>query len=96
MLHQFSQPIAHIALPEKFTYPFHYTPHPLCMIAANELQDYIATREEWKEELAKCEEVKDWDAALKLTQKVIEDDPDIMPPWPRRAAVSSASSPART
>ena len=51
MLHQFSQPIAHIALPEKFTYPFHYTPHPLCMIAANELQDYIATREEWKEEL---------------------------------------------
>lgn len=51
MLHQFAQPIAHIALPEKFTYPFHYTPHPLCMIAANELQDYIATREEWKEEL---------------------------------------------
>lgn len=51
MLHQFSQPIAHIALPEKFTYPFHYTPHPLCMIAANELQDYIATQEEWKEEL---------------------------------------------
>lgn len=51
MLHQFTQPIAHIALPEKFTYPFHYTPHPLCMIAANELQDYIATREEWKEEL---------------------------------------------
>ncbi len=51
MLHQFAQPIAHIALPEKFTYPFHYTPHPLCMIAANELQDYIATQEEWKEEL---------------------------------------------
>lgn len=51
MLHQFAQPIAHIALPEKFTYPFHYTPHPLCIIAANELQDYIATREEWKEEL---------------------------------------------
>lgn len=31
---------------------------------------------EWKEQLAKYEEVKDWDAALKLTQKVIEDDPD--------------------
>ena len=31
---------------------------------------------EWKEQLAKYEETKDWDAALKLMQKVIEDDSD--------------------
>lgn len=31
--HRFSSPTAHILLPEKFTYPFHYTPHPLCVMA---------------------------------------------------------------
>lgn len=31
---------------------------------------------EWKEQLAKYEEAKDWNAALKLMQKVIESDPD--------------------
>lgn len=52
MNHFFSQPIASIALPEKFTYPFHYTPHPLCVLAAEEVKAYIATRTEWREELA--------------------------------------------
>lgn len=52
MNHFFNQPIASIALPEQFTYPFHYTPHPLCVLAAEEVKAYIATRTEWKEELA--------------------------------------------
>lgn len=52
MNHFFNQPIASIALPEKFTYPFHYTPHPLCVLAAEEVKAYIATQTEWKEELA--------------------------------------------
>jgi tRNA pseudouridine32 synthase/23S rRNA pseudouridine746 synthase len=30
-----------ITLPEKFTYPFYYEPHPLTKIAAEELQKYI-------------------------------------------------------
>lgn len=52
MIHFFDQPISHITLPEKFTYPFHYTPHPLCVLAAEEVKKYIATRKEWQEELA--------------------------------------------
>ena len=40
-----------IPLPEQFTYPFHYTPHPLCVAAAQEVQAYLATRTEWHEEL---------------------------------------------
>lgn len=51
MNHFFNQPIASIALPEKFTYPFHYAPHPLCILAAEEVKAYIATQTEWKEEL---------------------------------------------
>lgn len=52
MIHFFKKSVSHIALPEKFTYPFHYTPHPLCVLAAEEVKEYIASRKEWQEELA--------------------------------------------
>lgn len=52
MIHFFKKPVSHIELPEKFTYPFHYTPHPLCVLAAEEVKEYIASRKEWQEELA--------------------------------------------
>ena len=51
MIHFFKKSISHIALPEKFTYPFHYTPHPLCVLAAEEVKEYISSRKEWQEEL---------------------------------------------
>lgn len=50
-LHTFQMSVAGIPLPERFTYPFCYTPHPLCVIAANEVQHYLIQREEWKSEL---------------------------------------------
>ena len=49
--HTFAQPIQSIPLPERFTYPFHYTPHPLCVIATEETQAYLKERTEWREEL---------------------------------------------
>ena len=52
MIHFFKKSVSHLALPEKFTYPFHYTPHPLCVLAAEEVKAYIASRKEWQEELA--------------------------------------------
>lgn len=52
MKHFFKESIAHIPLPEKFTYPFHYTPHPLCVLAAEEVKAYLATHEEWRRELS--------------------------------------------
>lgn len=36
--------------PARFTFPLNYTPHPLCVAAAAELQQYLAARTEWKEE----------------------------------------------
>ena len=34
-----------IPKPERFTYPFCYEPHPLCQLAAKEVQEYIASHE---------------------------------------------------
>ncbi len=51
MLHRFHEDIGGIALPELFTWPFHYVPHPLCRMAAAEVQRYIASRSDWREEL---------------------------------------------
>ena len=50
-MHTFQTPISHIPLPEQFTYPFHYTPHPLCVRATEEVQAYLQSRPEWHEEL---------------------------------------------
>ena len=52
-LHYFADSISLLSLPEKFTYPFHYTPHPLCVAAAEEVGRYLAANEEWQEELRK-------------------------------------------
>lgn len=37
--------------PERFTYPFCYTPHPLCILAAKEVQSYLTRQTAWKDEL---------------------------------------------
>lgn len=48
MQNQFFQPfsadISGISLPEKFTFPFYYQPHPLSEMAAFELQNYLETQ----------------------------------------------------
>lgn len=43
----FSTPISHIPLPECFTFPFYYQPHPLSIIAAQALQHYLETQNDW-------------------------------------------------
>ena len=50
-MHHFSHDISQIALPSLFTWPFHYTPHPLARMAADEVMAYLSTRKEWHEEL---------------------------------------------
>ena len=39
--------------PERFTYPFCYEPHPLCEMAAKEVQAYISSHEEIREDADK-------------------------------------------
>lgn len=57
-LHFFTHSTDGITLPSVFTYPFHYTPHPLTQLAAREVQAYLSERKEWEEELhqGKCSE----------------------------------------
>ncbi|WP_246095612.1 RluA family pseudouridine synthase [Saccharicrinis carchari] len=44
----FTENTAHIELPQKFTYPFYYEPHPLCVLAANQLQHHLLTQTDWQ------------------------------------------------
>ena len=53
MLHFFTASTEGSELPVKFTNPFDYQPHPLCILAAGEVQRYLAEQAEWKEELDK-------------------------------------------
>lgn len=44
----FKKPIETYALPERFTFPFYYEPHPLSMLAADELKNYLDEQNEWE------------------------------------------------
>jgi len=37
-----------VELPEQFTFPFLYVPHPLCITAANEVKAYLNTQKDFK------------------------------------------------
>lgn len=52
MFHSFSTDISTIVLPERFTCPFCYNPHILTIRASREVQEYIRSRSDWKEELS--------------------------------------------
>ncbi len=43
----FEKDISHIELPQKFTYPFYYEPHPLCVLASEQLQNHLLTQKTW-------------------------------------------------
>lgn len=45
---RFTQAIDAYALPQRFTFPFYYEPHPLCVIAAEELQQHLETQNDWQ------------------------------------------------
>lgn len=40
----FKASITDFSLPEKFTFPFYYEPHPLAVLAVEELQEYLRTQ----------------------------------------------------
>lgn len=44
----FKSSIKDIELPKQFTFPFYYTPHPLCVLAAKELQEHLLTQKKWQ------------------------------------------------
>ena len=44
----FTAPINEIELPQKFTFPFYYEPHPLCEMAAKEVQEYLLSQTDFE------------------------------------------------
>lgn len=46
-LWSFATDISNIPLPEKFTFPFYYDPHPLCIKASEQLQAYLSKQEDF-------------------------------------------------
>ncbi|ABZ77654.1 pseudouridine synthase [Shewanella halifaxensis HAW-EB4] len=44
----FKSAIDSYELPQRFTFPFYYEPHPLCLLAASELQEYLTTQTDWQ------------------------------------------------
>lgn len=53
MIHHFKSLGSQVNLPTLFTYPFRYTPHPLCLQASKEVMNYLSQRKEWHEELSR-------------------------------------------
>lgn len=43
----FKESIDSYILPESFTFPFYYQPHPLCVLAAKELQNHLKNQTNW-------------------------------------------------
>lgn len=43
----FDSDIQSYPLPEKFTFPFYYQPHPLCVLAAQQLQRHLTVQQAW-------------------------------------------------
>ncbi len=47
-LHRFNEDITAIQLPDAFTYPFFYEPHPLSMLAAEQVQQYLTAQTDFQ------------------------------------------------
>ncbi|MFT2090128.1 pseudouridine synthase [Paraglaciecola sp. 2405UD69-4] len=43
----FTESVENYALPERFTFPFYYEPHPLCVLAAEQVQKYLQSQTSW-------------------------------------------------
>jgi tRNA pseudouridine32 synthase/23S rRNA pseudouridine746 synthase len=48
MFTPFQSDITNFSIPEKFTFPFYYEPHPIALLAAKELQDYIENQSDFE------------------------------------------------
>ncbi len=53
MLHNFNKDVSHISLPQQFTFPFSYTPHPLTLLAAEQTIAHLESNTSWAAEIAK-------------------------------------------
>ncbi|MCL1066683.1 pseudouridine synthase [Shewanella olleyana] len=62
----FNESIADIPLPEKFTFPFYYQPHPLAVLAAEQLQQHLLQQTDWQHNFGLEQQTKPCKQAQKL------------------------------
>ena len=48
MFTPFNVSVSNIEFPQKFTFPFYYAPHPIALLAAKELQEYIENQSDFE------------------------------------------------
>jgi len=56
---QFDTAIDPASLPTIFTNPFSYTPHPLCLLAVEKLQNHLKTQTEWNHNFGLSDSMED-------------------------------------
>ena len=49
--HLFEGDLSAVDLPQRFTCPFCYEPHPLALVAVEQVQGYVASRADWADEM---------------------------------------------
>ncbi|MCG2611487.1 pseudouridine synthase [Flavobacterium sp. SM15] len=54
----FQQDVTSYSIPERFTFPFYYEPHPLAVLASEELQQHLKNQEEWRHNFGLDEDQK--------------------------------------
>ncbi|WP_440877602.1 pseudouridine synthase [Thalassotalea sp. PLHSN55] len=55
----FNTNIGDYPLPERFTFPFYYQPHPLCKLAAEQLQNHLLNQTNWQHNFGLQENTSD-------------------------------------
>jgi tRNA pseudouridine32 synthase / 23S rRNA pseudouridine746 synthase len=53
---RFTESIEKHDLPQRFTFPFYYQPHPLCVMAAEQLQRHLETQTQWQHNFGLCDD----------------------------------------
>lgn len=63
-----------VQLPERFTFPFYYTPHPLAIQAANEMQEKFLKQNPWRHNFGMDPEITGMVIGKMFGVLVVEDD----------------------
>lgn len=75
-LHSFKIDISKISLPEKFTFPFYYDPHPLAVLAAQQVQDYLSTQTDFVHNFGMTANAKSLEIGKMFGVLVVKDPAD--------------------
>ena len=64
------------SLPERFTFPFNYEPHPLCRLAAKELQFHIENQKNWRHDFGIGQKVDDSNSGKMFGVLIVRNEQD--------------------